>query len=268
MQAYLMQIRILACLALALPASARPGGPEPVLAYDFCKAAVVTGEKPALKPRFSPTLELSALPLDQPAIGKDLRFAGAKDPNQLAATSEELAKLLPQRESTLAAWLTIDQPTPYGAVFSALDGKGGAERGLALGYNGSKPHAVLATQGGDDGDGNNWKTPIKRATLGDTKSQPLVQLDDKHGVDLVWCGHVHSYERTWLIRGGKPVEKDGTLYMVTGGALEGAGPYRTGVQRHVRHGHHFCYVTINGGEFDIKACDLEGRLFGQATLRK
>jgi hypothetical protein len=631
MQTCLMQFRVLACLALALPASAHPGGPEPVLAYDFSKAAIVTGEKPVLKSRFGPALELSALPLDEPADGKGLRFAGAKDAHHLAATTEELAKLLPQREFTLAAWLSIDQAQQYGAVFSALDDKGGAERGLALGYNASEPYVALATQGGDDGDGkltylasstpwkkgqihqivatydgtlltlfldgeavatsreqsgdllwsqgvqawlggyrdsdenfphagrlidfrlynvcanpewvkhdlehheelmrqpvdtpppvepaivvepylqwitqteatirwetnfpcagvvswgesvecgteiieseprlfhevkltglepemlyyyrtsspaegdsvlishrgtrlesavstlqtankpetpfgfvvlsdtqrqpdvagplakaawdlrpnfaviagdlvdagnakwqwekqffaalhplvsrvpfypvlgnhevntnyyydymslpspeyfytfaygntqffmldtnrdvkpgteqfqwldrelaaskarwkicvhhqppfssdddygNNWKAPIKRATLGDTKSQPLVQLYDKHGVDLVWCGHVHSYERTWLIRGGKPVEKDGTLYMVTGGAggpLERAGPYRPGFQRHVKHGHHFCYVTVNGGEFDIKAYDLEGRLFDQVTLRK
>jgi len=32
--------------------------------------------------------------------------------------------------------------------------------------------------------------------------------------------------------------------------------------------HHFCYVTVNGSEFDIKAYDFEGRLFDQVTLRK
>ncbi len=123
----------------------------------------------------------------------------------------------------------------------------------------------------DDDYGNNWKAPIKRATLGDTKAKPLVALYDKHAVDIVWTGHVHSYERTWLIRNGKPVEKDGTLYMITGGAggpLETAGPYRPGFQRHVKHGHHFCYVTVHGGEFDIKAYDLEGRLFDQVSLLK
>ncbi len=123
----------------------------------------------------------------------------------------------------------------------------------------------------DDDYGNNWKAPIKRATLGDEKSKPLVALYDKHAVDIVWTGHVHSYERTWLIRNGKPVEKDGTLYMITGGAggpLETPGPYRPGFQRHLKHGHHFCYVTVHGGEFDIKAYDLEGRLFDQVTLRK
>jgi acid phosphatase type 7 len=123
----------------------------------------------------------------------------------------------------------------------------------------------------DDDYGNDWKTPVKRATLGDEKSKPLVELYDKHAVDIVWCGHIHSYERTWLIRGGKPVEKDGTLYMITGGGggpLERPGPYRPGFQRHVKQGHHFCYVTVHGGEFEIKAYDLEGRLFDQVTLKK
>ena len=123
----------------------------------------------------------------------------------------------------------------------------------------------------DDDYGNDWKAPIKRASLGDRKSKPLVPLYDKHSVDLVWCGHIHSYERTWLLRDGKPVEKNGTLYMVTGGAggsLETHGPYRPAFQRHVKRGHHFCYVTVHGGELQIQAYDFEGRLFDQATLKK
>jgi hypothetical protein len=618
-------------IALSLHLAAHPAGPEPRLAYDFSRQAVVPGEKPSLKPRFGPALELSALPLEEELAGKGLRFAGAKEAHRLAATTEELTKVLPVREFTLAAWISIDEPQRYGAVFSALDDQGNAERGLALGYNESKPYLALATKGADDGDGkltyltssmswktghvhqlvatydgttmtlyldgeavatspeqsgdilwpadvqawlggyrdsdenyphagrlidfrlydvcanpewvkhdlehheelmrlpldtpppvepaivvqpylqwitqteatvrwetnfpcvgelnwgessergtvlleteprqfheikltglepemlyyystasladgesvlasyrgtrlesevstlqtankpetpfgfvvisdtqknpavvaslakaawdlrpnfavisgdlvdtgnsklqwteqffapmrplferiafypvlgnhegntdyyyqymslpdpeyfytysygntqffmldtnrdvrpgteqyewlerelaaskarwkicvhhqppyssdddygNDWKRPIKKATLGDTKSKPLVELYDKHAVDIVWCGHIHSYERTWLIRGGKPVEKDGTLYMITGGGggpLETPGPFRPGFQRHVKQGHHFCYITVHGGELEIQAYDLEGRLFDQVTLRK
>lgn len=123
----------------------------------------------------------------------------------------------------------------------------------------------------DDDYGNDWKRPIKQATLGDRKAKPLVALYDKHAVDVVWCGHVHSYERTWMVRGGKPVTEGGTVYMITGGAgggLEVFGPYRPAFQNRIRRGHHFCYVTCLGGEFDIKAFDDEGRLFDHATLRK
>lgn len=123
----------------------------------------------------------------------------------------------------------------------------------------------------DDDYGNDWKRPIKQATLGDRQAKPLVALYDKHAVDVVWSGHIHSYERTWMIRGGKPVADGGTVYMITGGAgghLETFGPYRPAFQNRVRRGHHFCFVTCLGGEFDIKAFDDEGRLFDHATLRK
>ena len=109
------------------------------------------------------------------------------------------------------------------------------------------------------------------ATLGDTRAKQLVTLYDKHSVDVVWNGHIHSYERTWMIRGGKPVEKGGTVYMITGGAgghLETFGPYRPAFQNRVRRGHHFCYVTCFGNEFDIKAFDDRGQLFDHAVLRK
>lgn len=123
----------------------------------------------------------------------------------------------------------------------------------------------------DDDYGNDWKRPIRRATLGDTKAQPLIALYDRYQVDIVWCGHVHSYERTWLIRDGKPVEKNGTLYMITGGGggpLERPGPYRPGFQRHVKTDHHFCYVTVHGGELEIQAYDLGGWLFDATKLQK
>ncbi|MDP0491862.1 MAG: LamG-like jellyroll fold domain-containing protein [Verrucomicrobiota bacterium JB023] len=123
----------------------------------------------------------------------------------------------------------------------------------------------------DDDYGNDWKRPIKEATNGDRNARQLTTLYDKHGVDIVWTGHIHSYERTWLLREGQPVEKDGTLYLITGGAgggLERFGPYRPIFQRQIRTGHHFSYVTCFGGELDVKAYDLEGKLFDHFTLRK
>ena len=47
--------------------------------------------------------------------------------------------------------------------------------------------------------GNLWKT--NKSTRGDLRVRKLVTLYEKHGVDFVWNGHIHSYERTW------PVEK-------------------------------------------------------------
>ncbi|MFO0249696.1 MAG: metallophosphoesterase, partial [Planctomyces sp.] len=67
------------------------------------------------------------------------------------------------------------------------------------------------------------------------------------------------------------VEQQGTIYMITGGAggnLETAGPFRPFFQNNVKHGHHYCMVAVNGGTMEIKAFDLEGRLFDTVTLKK
>ena len=46
-----------------------------------------------------------------------------------------------------------------------------------------------------------------------------VPMFDKHGVDVVFAGHNHIYERSVPIRGGQEVAPaDGTTYVVSGGA--------------------------------------------------
>jgi hypothetical protein len=98
-----------------------------------------------------------------------------------------------------------------------------------------------------------------------------VALYEQFQVDIVWSGHIHSYERTWPVRAGAAVEREGTIYMVTGGAggnLETAGPFRPFFQNNVKHGHHYCLVAVNGGTLELKAFDLDGRLFDTVMLRK
>ena len=53
-----------------------------------------------------------------------------------------------------------------------------------------------------------------------------------------------------------------------GGGLELAGPIRPFFQNTVKHGHHFCYVAVNGKTLEMKAYDLEGRLFDTLTIEK
>jgi hypothetical protein len=123
----------------------------------------------------------------------------------------------------------------------------------------------------DDDYGNDWKKPLTAMNFGDTNAKQLVTLYDKHAVDIVWNGHIHSYERSWMLRAGKPVQKGGTVYMITGGAgghLETFGPYRPAFQHRVRRGHHFSYVTCFGDTLDIKAFDDAGQLFDHAVLTK
>ena len=117
--------------------------------------------------------------------------------------------------------------------------------------------------------GNLWKA--NKSTRGDMNARHLTTLYDKHKVDIVWNGHIHSYERTWPIHAGKPVEKGGPIYMVTGGGgghLETPGPYRNPFSQLVRRGHHYAMVWINGKQFVFKAYDLNGQLFDTFTLDK
>jgi len=117
--------------------------------------------------------------------------------------------------------------------------------------------------------GNTWYGP---STRGDLRTRKLVPLFDRYGVDIVWNGHIHSYERTWPLRQDKATAPtEGTVYMITGGGgggLELAGPIRPFFQNTVKHGHHFCYVAVNGRTLEMKAYDLEGRLFDSLTIEK
>jgi len=120
----------------------------------------------------------------------------------------------------------------------------------------------------EDDYGNLWKG---KSTWGDMRIRPMTKLFDEYGIDVVWNGHIHSYERTWPIVNGKTTESGGTVYMITGGGgggLEQAGPIRPAFQNNVRRGHHFVFVAVNGKTLELKSYDLEGRLFDNVTLRK
>jgi acid phosphatase type 7 len=119
----------------------------------------------------------------------------------------------------------------------------------------------------EDDYGNLWKG---KSTWGDTRIRELTKLFDRYKIDIVWNGHIHSYERTWPITAGE-VSKQGTIYMITGGGgggLEQAGPIRPPFQNNVRRGHHFVYAAINGQTLEMKSFDLEGRLFDTMTVTK
>lgn len=121
----------------------------------------------------------------------------------------------------------------------------------------------------EDDYGDMWQGD--RSTYGDVRMRPLVALYDRYGVDIVWNGHIHSYERTWPLKEEKVVEQQGTIYMITGGAggrLETAGPIKPWFQNNVKHGHHYCLIGVNGHRLEFKAFDLEGRLFDYFTIDK
>ena len=120
----------------------------------------------------------------------------------------------------------------------------------------------------DDDYGNTWKGS---STYGDVRVRSFVELYEKYKVDVVFNGHVHVYERTWPIRAGKVDPKDGVVYVTSGGGggrLEDFAPTPAFFKRQFRSDYHFCYVTVHGGTFDLKAFDADGRLFDQFAIKK
>ena len=77
-------------------------------------------------------------------------------------------------------------------------------------------------------------------------------LCDAHGVDMVFCGHDHNFERSWPLRGDMVVSDDdepdyvdpgGTIFVVTGGGgllYDSSMGWHTAFSRSVPH-----YVRID-----------------------
>jgi hypothetical protein len=77
--------------------------------------------------------------------------------------------------------------------------------------------------------------------------------------------------KTWAKFAGAVDEKEGVVYVTSGGGggrLENFAPTPAFFKRQHRSDYHFCYVTVHQGTFDLKAFDVEGRLFVEFTLSK
>lgn len=125
------------------------------------------------------------------------------------------------------------------------------------------------TYSSDENDyGNTWTGP---STLSDPEMMHLPALYEKHGVDLVFYGHLHSYERSWPIRDGAVSDVGGVRYVQTGGAggnLEDFAPGRTWFKGSSMTGHHFCQVDVHAGTLIFRMFDAQGDLRDTFTLHK
>ena len=82
---------------------------------------------------------------------------------------------------------------------------------------------------------------------------------------------VEAVLRHAAIRDGKVDQKEGVVYVTSGGGggkLEDFAPTPAFFKENFRSDYHFCYVTVHNGTFNLKAFDVEGRLFDQFTLQK
>jgi acid phosphatase type 7 len=125
-------------------------------------------------------------------------------------------------------------------------------------------HPPYSSEENDYGDTN-----FELSNNGDDEAKLLVPLYERYGVDIVFSGHLHMYERTWPILEEKVVESNGVRYLIlggSGGGLERAAPYRTWFTNKVRTLHHYGYIAINGNQLQYQAIDQEGNLSDQFTL--
>lgn len=107
--------------------------------------------------------------------------------------------------------------------------------------------------------------------LGDPKFDDLKILYETAGVDVVFYGHVHAYERSYPLKEGKIDQDNGVVYIKSGGGgghLEDFTPTHSWFSNKVQRGNHFCRVDIYDHTFSFKMYDIEGRLRDFIDLKK
>jgi len=128
-------------------------------------------------------------------------------------------------------------------------------------------HAAFSSDENDYG--NTWEG--ETSDLGDLKVRELVQLYEKYGVDIVFYGHLHEYERTWPLNGMEVSPENGVVYLVAGGAggnLEDFTPTRSFFTTKLYRGHHYCKIDIFDNQLYFKMYDLNGAMKDYMELKK
>jgi len=120
----------------------------------------------------------------------------------------------------------------------------------------------------DDDYGDTWKAPAEH---GDLAIRKIVPLYEKYNVDMVFFGHLHTYQRTLPIRENKVTQTNGVVYVQGGGGggnLEDFAPSRAWFSAKTYRGHHYFTITVNGNELNFKMYDTDGRLKDYLDLKK
>ena len=96
----------------------------------------------------------------------------------------------------------------------------------------------------------------------------IVPILEKYGVQLVFSGHEHSYQRSHHLRNGSAVAANtGTVYLTTGGGGALLYPVNTIPQIAVsRSTHHYLTVEVDGASIRLVATTHEGTVVDRATL--
>ncbi len=120
----------------------------------------------------------------------------------------------------------------------------------------------------EDDYGNSWEG---KSAFGDLKVRQIVPLYEKYGVDIVFFGHLHTYQRTLPILENVVDKKNGVIYLQGGGGggnLEDFAPTRSWFSAKTYRGHHYFTVSIEGEELHLKMYDSEGGMKDFMSIQK
>lgn len=120
----------------------------------------------------------------------------------------------------------------------------------------------------EDDYGNSW---MGKTDLGDVAVRRIVPLYEKYGVDMVFFGHLHTYQRTLPVRNNRVDRKNGVIYVQGGGGggnLEDFAPSRAWFSAKTYRGHHYFIVGVAENTLNLKMYDTEGRLRDYLDLVK
>jgi len=121
----------------------------------------------------------------------------------------------------------------------------------------------------EDDYGNTWET--NQTNWGDKDFADIIKLYEKYNVDMVFFGHLHSYERSWPILNNKVVSSGGVTYVQAGGAggnHEDFAPTPSWFNAKKYRGHHYVLIAINNNLLSYKMFDVEGKLIDTLELHK
>jgi predicted phosphodiesterase len=116
--------------------------------------------------------------------------------------------------------------------------------------------------------GNTW---VQNSTHGDPDVMHLKKLYEMYGVDLVFNGHIHLYERTWPIANNTVDTENGVTYITTGGGNTRQGKHavnRAWYSASVRDVNHFLNINIVGKTLYGQAIDTLGIVFDSWSMEK
>ncbi|WPP50012.1 metallophosphoesterase [Catalinimonas niigatensis] len=108
--------------------------------------------------------------------------------------------------------------------------------------------------------GNSWEGP---SSYGDPSVRPIVPLYEKYGVDMVFFGHLHTYQRSLPVLDNLVKEKSGVIYVQCGGGggnLEDFAPARAWFSAKTYRGHHYATISVYGNKLRYQVFDSEGRM--------